>query len=97
MPFAPVRAAGLRASLLRFFRGIEPLGGGHITIANATSTAGHIQALTRTPDEAQKFGEDVAKAILCLGDSPTPLLAAQTYDLGGKPESERLDNEAHDR
>ena len=90
VPFAPVRAAGLRASLLRFFRGIEPMGGGHITIATATSTAGHIQALTRTPDEARKFGEDVAKAVLGLGDSPTPQLAAQAYDLGGKPESERL-------
>ena len=91
VPFAPVRATGLGAALLRFFRGIEPMGGGHITIATATSTAGHIQVLTRTPDEAQKFGEDVAKAILCLGDSPTPQLAAQTYDLGGKPESQRLE------
>ena len=91
VPFAPVRATGLGAALLRFFRGIEPMGGGHITIATATSTAGHIQVLTRTPDEAQKFGEDVAKAVLCLGDSPTPQLAAQTYDLGGKPESQRLE------
>ena len=91
VPFAPVRAAGLRASLLRFFRGIDPMGGGHITIATATSTAGHIQALTRTPDEARKFGEDVAKAVLGLGDSPTPQLAAQAYDLGGTPESERLE------
>jgi hypothetical protein len=47
--------------------------------------------LTRTPDEAQKLGENVAKAVLGLGDSPTPQLAAQAYDLGGKPESERLE------
>ncbi len=91
VPFVPVRATGVRAQLLRLFRRIEPLGGGQIAIATATSTAGHIRALTRTPDEAQKLGEEVAQAILGLGDSPTPQLAAQVYDLGGIDEPERLE------
>ena len=91
VPFVPVRATGLYADLCRIFRWIEPLGSGQLTIATATTTAGHIQVLTQTPDEAQKFGEDVAKAVLHLGASPTPQLAAQTYDLGDQPESERLE------
>ena len=91
IPLVPVRAAGLGAQLLRIFRRIEPLGGGHIEIATATSTAGHLRALTRTSDEAQKMGEDVARDILGLGDSPTPRLAAQVYDLGGITEPERIE------
>jgi len=63
VPFVPVRATGLYADLCRIFRWIEPLGSGQLTIATATTTAGHIQVLTQTPDEAQKFGEDVAKAV----------------------------------
>jgi hypothetical protein len=79
------------ATLLRVFRGIDTLRDGNIVIATATSTAGHVAALTRTPDAAQMIGEETAKQLLRLGDSPTPELAAEAYDLDGVPASARLE------
>ena len=91
VPFKPERASGLGAKALRIFRGIKTLGGGEINIAAGTSTAGHVKALQRTPEEAEKIGQEVTRAILELGESPTPQLAAKAYEFGGKTEAERLE------
>lgn len=84
------------AQALKFhtFVPLEPkqtMGGGTIEIAAAISTEGHIKAIKRTPEEAQKIGRATARAVLQIGDSMTPMLAAQLYDINGKTLSERLE------